>query len=38
VCAKQPFGKPENIIEYLGRYSHKIAISNFKILGIDKEN
>jgi len=38
VYAKPPFGKPENIIEYLGRYTHKIAISNHRILGIDKKN
>jgi len=37
VYAKRPFGKPENIVEYLGRYSHKIAISNFRILAIDKK-
>ena len=38
VYAKPPFGKPENVIEYLGRYTHKIAISNHRILNIDKEN
>lgn len=37
VYAKKPFGRPENIVEYLGRYSHKIAISNFRILKIDKQ-
>ena len=37
VYAKRPFGNPKNIVEYLGRYSHKIAISNFRILNIDKE-
>ena len=37
VYAKRPFGKPENIIEYLGRYTHKIAISNFRILNIDEQ-
>lgn len=37
VYAKRPFGKPENIIEYLGRYSHKIAISNYRILAINKK-
>jgi len=37
VYAKRPFGNPENIVEYLGRYSHKIAISNFRIKAIDKE-
>lgn len=35
VFAKRPFGKPEHIVEYLGRYSHKIAISNHRILYID---
>jgi hypothetical protein len=38
VYAKAPFGKPENVIEYLGRYTHKIAISNYRILGIDTQN
>jgi hypothetical protein len=37
VFSKPPFGKPENVIEYLGRYTHKIAISNHRILNIDKE-
>ncbi|MCD8403703.1 transposase [Tenacibaculum finnmarkense genomovar finnmarkense] len=37
VYAKSPFGNPENIIEYLGRYTHKIAISNSRILAIDKQ-
>lgn len=36
VYAKPPFGKPENVIEYLGRYTHKIAISNHRILSINK--
>jgi len=38
VYAKQPFGRPENVIEYLGRYSHKIAISNHRILNINRYN
>ena len=38
VYAKRPFGRPENIVEYLGRYSHKIAISNHRILKLDKQN
>ena len=37
VYAKPPFGRPEHVIEYLGRYTHKIAISNHRILNIDKE-
>jgi len=36
VYAKPPFGTPEHIIEYLRRYTHKIAISNYRILSIDK--
>ena len=35
VFAKQPFASPENVIEYLGRYTHKIAISNHRIRKID---
>jgi hypothetical protein len=34
VYAKQPFGGPKQVIEYLGRYSHKIAISNHRIKSI----
>ena len=36
IYAKRPFLKPEFVIEYLGRYSHKIAISNHRIKAIDK--
>jgi len=32
VYAKRPFAKPDHVIEYLGRYSHKVAISNYRIL------
>ena len=31
IYAKQPFFGPQQVIEYLGRYSHKIAISNHRI-------
>jgi hypothetical protein len=34
IYAKQPFGNPASVIEYLGRYTHKIAISNHRIKGI----
>lgn len=37
VYAKQPFGGPQQVIEYLGRYSHKIAISNHRITGIEND-
>lgn len=35
VYAKRPFGGPQAVIEYLGRYSHKVAISNHRILTVD---
>ena len=38
VFAKQPFASPSNVIEYLGRYTHKIAISNHRIQNIDHHN
>ena len=34
VYAKRPFGGPKQVIEYLGRYTHKIAISNHRLVGI----
>ncbi|NQU53634.1 MAG: IS91 family transposase [Bacteroidetes bacterium] len=37
IYAKKPFGKPAHVVEYLGRYSHKIAISNHRILSINKQ-
>lgn len=36
VHSRSPFGSPEHIVEYLSRYTHKIAISNHRILDIDK--
>jgi hypothetical protein len=35
VDARQPFLGPQQVIEYLGRYSHKIAISNHRIKKIE---
>ena len=35
VYAKQPFGGPQQVIEYLGRYTHKVAISNHRITAIE---
>ena len=34
VYAKKPFGSPSSVIEYLGRYTHKIAISNHRIVEV----
>jgi len=35
VYAKEPFAGPEQVIEYLGRYTHKVAINNHRLLNID---
>lgn len=35
VYAKKPFGGPQQVIEYLGRYTHKVAITNNRIKKID---
>lgn len=34
VYCKQPFYGPKQVIEYLGRYTHKIAISNYRIVNV----
>jgi hypothetical protein len=34
VYAKRPFGGPKQVVEYLGRYTHKIAISNHRLQAI----
>ncbi len=33
--SKQPFGGPEQVLEYLGRYTHRVAITNNRIISID---
>ena len=35
VYAKRPFGGPKQVIAYLGRYTHKVAISNQRIESVD---
>ena len=35
IYAKAPFGGPESVIEYLGRYTHKTAISNHRLLDLN---
>ena len=34
VYAKAPFGGPAQVVEYLGRYTHKIAITRHRILSV----
>ena len=36
VYAKRPFGGPQQVIKYLGRYTHKVAISNHRIMHADE--
>ena len=36
VFAKPPFGSPEEVVSYVGRYTHRVAISNHRIVSIDK--
>ena len=33
--AKRPFAGPEQVLDYLGRYTHRVAITNNRILSID---
>lgn len=34
VYAKRPFGGPEQVLEYLGRYTHRVAISNHRLINV----
>jgi hypothetical protein len=34
VYAKQPFGGPAQVLKYLGRYTHRIAISNARLVSL----
>jgi Putative transposase/Transposase zinc-binding domain len=35
VFAKAPFGGPDQVLKYLARYTHRVAISNSRILSIE---
>jgi len=35
VYAKAPFGGPEHVLQYLARYTHRVAISNHRLLSVD---
>jgi hypothetical protein len=35
VFSKETFAGPEQVVEYLGRYTHKVAISNHRLMKID---
>jgi hypothetical protein len=38
VYAKPAFGGPEQVLRYLGRYTHRIAISNHRLVAFDGRN
>jgi Putative transposase/Transposase zinc-binding domain len=35
VFAKRPFGGPEQVLDYLGRYTHRVAIANSRLVALD---
>jgi len=35
VYIKRPFGGPEHVLRYLGRYTHRVAISNHRLVSFD---
>src|SRR5262249_36709937 len=36
VYAKPPFGGPEHVLQYLARYTHRVAISNHRLLSVNE--
>ena len=34
VYAKKPFGSPNHVLDYLGRYTHRVALSNNRICSV----
>lgn len=37
VYAKRPFAGPQQVLDYVGRYTHRVAISNNRLLDIEKD-
>ena len=37
VYAKPPFGGPKQVLTYLGRYTHRVAIANSRLIGMDND-
>ena len=35
VYSKRPFGGPAQVLKYLARYTHRVAISNHRLVGMD---
>jgi len=38
VYAKRPFGKAEQVLDYLGRYTHRVAIANSRLVAFDNDH
>ena len=38
VYAKEPFASPERVVKYLSNYTHRIAVSNQRIIKFDNEH
>ena len=38
VYAKRPFAGPEQVLAYLGRYTHRIALTNSRLVGFDEHS
>jgi len=38
VYAKPPFDGPKHVLQYLARYTHRVAISNHRLLHVDAES
>lgn len=38
VYAKPPFGGPDHVLQYLARYTHRVAISNHRLVAVDNNN
>ena len=37
VYAKRPFGGPEQVLNYLANYTHRVALSNRRIVAVDEQ-
>jgi hypothetical protein len=37
VYAKRPFAGPQQVLDYVGRYTHRVAISNNRLIDIDND-
>lgn len=37
VYAKPPFGSPQHVLDYLGRYTHRVAISNHRLVKLERD-